>query len=98
MIARRSGRRCIPGGPNVDATADQLVADGVLTPPDADAIHQFSAFLRDSASGKGKPGDPVPTAVMWQHREFLGLSDDEVRDVAARRGDPDPSTEGEQHA
>lgn len=87
-------RRCISlPGESAGAAADRLVAEGVLAEGDADAVHDFAEFLRDCAATRTRHGGPVPTAVLWKHRKYLGLSDVEVLDVAARRGEPNPSEE-----
>jgi hypothetical protein len=91
-------RRCLPLGDNADAEVDRLVAEGVLTDDDADAAHDFAEFLRDSATARCGMDDTdeiwtLPTWVLWKHRSFCCLTDDEVRDVARRRSEPDPDEE-----
>lgn len=87
-------RRCLPLGDNPDAEVDRLVAEGVLTEGDADAVHDFAEFLRDSATARaaedGVGARRVATWVLWKHRELCGLTDDGVRDVARQRREPDP--------
>jgi hypothetical protein len=69
------------------------VADGRLTPDDADTVREFASFLRDA----GAPGEPLPMPILERYQDLLGLTDDDLAIARANRRDvPSAEVESEQ--
>jgi hypothetical protein len=63
-------------GESVEAMADRLVGEGVLTDGDRDAVVDFAAFLRDTHD-HGDPSTWAPN-LLRRHRRLLALTDGEL--------------------
>lgn len=71
-------------GESLNAQLDARVASGKLTLSDADTVREFAAFL--TAIAPYPKGEPLPLTILREYQEFIGISDEELAAIEARRG------------